>query len=116
MEFNPFGRQEIPLTVEQRAEVVETVEEIEAQLKDPKKRYANAFRKLQEAGTLEELDKFELEYLVEMQQNLVAWKQKLDEMFKNRDRVDMYDEEVLRQVNARLYELSEEFEKLESAK
>jgi len=47
-----------------------------------------------------------------MQANLLAWKEK----FKEIGVADMHDEEVSRQVNARLYELSEEFEKLEESK
>ena len=106
MEFSPFGRQENNLNTNQRMEVVISSDEIMNLLAISEHKYANALEDLR-AGNKNDLD-----YLIEMQANLLAWKEK----FKEIGVADMHDEEVSRQVNARLYELSEEFEKLEESK
>lgn len=106
MNFNNFEHPQNSLTTEQRMEVIKTPNEILQQLNVSAPDYKKAVEELKMGN------KRDLDYLKEMQVNLVAWSRILREKFKKDDKVDMYEEEILRQVNERLYNLSEEFLKI----
>ena len=103
MNFNNFEHPQNSLTTKQRMEIVTSPEEVLEQLQISEGVYQEAIGKLR-TGNKEDLD-----YLVEMQANLVAFKKKFVTKFES---LTPDTEETSRLVNYRLRELSEELEKL----
>lgn len=92
-----------PLTLEERAEVVTSPEEIAGQLAASQARYGDALAKLR-AGNRDDRD-----YLEETQTNLIAWKNAFDIRFGA-----LGDEEafIRNEVLARLAEVSHVLEEV----
>lgn len=102
MEGN-FEQPKEVLAPHERGQVFTNPTQILEQMETSQARYEQALEKLR-AGNKDDLD-----YLEEMQQNLVAFKNKLDIEFGTHTPATA---DIARQVTGRLFELSEELEKI----
>ncbi len=93
-----------PLTVEERMEVVASPEDISAQLESSQERYEGAILNLRNGN------KDYLEYLREMQSNLISWKNAFDIRFGTLNEENAF---IHNDVLVRLADVSQALEDIE---